>query len=211
VTSAGRTQWSKHASGRRHLRWQRGDAGDTLIEILFAVVIISLTVAAVMGALTTTITGSAEHRQLATDDTLVKSFAESVKYQLQLRTSPAPAFENCSTSKTGSQVLSDYIITIPPWNSPIRGYPTGYQAHIVTDPAKGLEFWDASSKNFVFANAVATCAPNSADSSGIQRVTVQAIAPNGVTVALSVIVRDPNFGSNYCNVYKAAIGATCSP
>jgi large repetitive protein len=59
-----------------------------LIEVLLAVVVISLTAVALLGGLVTAITSSAEHRSLASIDTLLKSFAETAKYQIEEQPSP---------------------------------------------------------------------------------------------------------------------------
>jgi type II secretory pathway pseudopilin PulG len=78
-------------------RWSRRDeAGDTLIEVLIALLVIGVTTAALLGAFATSISASAEHRNLATIDTLLKSFAETATYQIQLQ--PNPLFASCAGS-----------------------------------------------------------------------------------------------------------------
>lgn len=87
------------ARGRQRSRASNTDSGDTLIELLIAMVIIGLTVSALLGALVTSLAGAADHRSFATLDSLVKSFAETAKYQIQLQpntSTSAPLFTNCS-------------------------------------------------------------------------------------------------------------------
>ena len=84
---------------------ERGEAGDTLIEILIAIVIISLSVVALLGTLTETVTSSAEHRSLSTLDTLLKSFAEAVKYDVQYQPVATSIYTECATNY---QVVSVY-------------------------------------------------------------------------------------------------------
>jgi type II secretory pathway pseudopilin PulG len=54
------------------------DRGESLIEILVAVLILGLTVAAVMGGLLTSVKVSDLHRKQATAGADVRSYAESV-------------------------------------------------------------------------------------------------------------------------------------
>ena len=53
--------------------------GDSLIEIIFAIVVIGLVVSSVVAAISTSENGSAAHRQMVTGDTVIRSYAESVK------------------------------------------------------------------------------------------------------------------------------------
>jgi type II secretory pathway pseudopilin PulG len=80
------------------------ECGDTLIEILVALIIIGITVVALMGVMTTSITSSAEYRSLATVDTVLKNFADAFKTEIQLQTNPS-VYTNCATSY---QVASEY-------------------------------------------------------------------------------------------------------
>ena len=64
-------------------RWRNAtgeaDRGDTLVELLIAMVILAITVAALLGALIASTAGSVEHRSLASLDSILKSFADSVQ------------------------------------------------------------------------------------------------------------------------------------
>jgi hypothetical protein len=81
------------------------EAGDTLLEVLIAIVVIAIGVVALLGALTTSITSSATYRSLATLDTLLKSFSEAVKYDVQLQPAATSQYQNCASSY---QVVSEY-------------------------------------------------------------------------------------------------------
>ena len=59
------------------------DAGDTLVEIMIAVVIIGISAAGILGGLAAVLGSSGTHRSLTTLDAIVKSFAETAKYQIQ--------------------------------------------------------------------------------------------------------------------------------
>jgi Tfp pilus assembly protein PilV len=98
-------------------RWQSttshmsaSEAGDTLIEVVIAVLVIALTAAALLGAITTSIVSSAAHRNLSTDDTLLRSYAEEVQYEVEQR--PTPLYQTCAATYS---VLPNFTV------------PTGYQ------------------------------------------------------------------------------------
>ena len=75
----------------RHRR--RDERGDTLIEVLFAVVIIALAAGPLIGALLESIAASAEHRGLATADTLLQTFAETAVSEIQTSPLPGTAYQ----------------------------------------------------------------------------------------------------------------------
>jgi hypothetical protein len=77
------------------------EAGDTLVEVLLALVVIALTAVAILGAFATSISASSEHRTLATSDTALRSFAETFTYDVRLApvTPQNPAnWVGCATS-----------------------------------------------------------------------------------------------------------------
>ena len=80
-----------------HGRRARDELGDTLIEVLIAVIIIGLAVGPLLGALVEATAGSSEHRALATDDTLLESFAETAKSHVELAAS-TPGFTGCAST-----------------------------------------------------------------------------------------------------------------
>jgi type II secretory pathway pseudopilin PulG len=98
-------------SEERNLR--RSEAGDTLIEVLIAIVVIGITAVGLLTGFATSISASAEHRSLATDDTILKSYVESATYQIQQQ--PNPLFQTCATTYSPT-------FTIPPGDS---GYTVG--------------------------------------------------------------------------------------
>lgn len=102
-------------------RWRRdhgrADAGDTLIEILVAITIMGLTVVAILGALMTSTSASVEHRSLTNLDGILKSFAESARYQIETQQSvggSGPAFTNCSSIANYNVVGNPYPSSGPP-------------------------------------------------------------------------------------------------
>ena len=57
---------------------RRSEAGDTLIEVLLAIVILGIASVAILLAFATTISGSAEHRTLTTADTVLEDCRREV-------------------------------------------------------------------------------------------------------------------------------------
>lgn len=154
---------------------RRSEAGDTLIEVLLAVVILALSVSALLGALVTSISSSAEHRSLADLDTVLKSNAESVKYEVELQSGGSAWFSDCApvtSTSYGSHVLS--------FNT-----PSGYSMQLTS-----IQYWNSTSDKFEATSVDSTsCLLNSADQSGYQLLTFTGTAPNGVSQTLHVGVR----------------------
>jgi fibronectin type 3 domain-containing protein/type II secretory pathway pseudopilin PulG len=86
-----------------------GDRGDTLVEVLVAVVIIGMAVAALLGTLLTTTSASVAHRSTTSFDTYVASFAETARNQIELQayngSSSGPTFTACTTASPVSYDL----------------------------------------------------------------------------------------------------------
>ncbi len=144
-------------------------AGETLIELLLAIAIIMIAVTAVLGALVTSVSASGQHRSLAAIDTLLKSYAESAKYQIELQS--GPRYQDCATASTYASLAWTY----PP------GYTSGYSVGVTN-----VEPWDVTSKQFDTAHSGAC-------TNGLQRLTIVATGPTGATDTLQIVVRNPAF------------------
>lgn len=161
---------------RRH-----SESGDTLIEILISLVIIALAVVALLAALTTSITSSTEHREIAVNDTMLKSLANQATYSIEFNTSSPGVFQACAAP-------SHYSNTNIGWTDPSQ-YP-GYHASITQ-----VVYWNPSTNKFDSSVSQATCNGYSATQKGIQELVIVSTANNGngPSLALTAIVRDPNF------------------
>jgi type II secretory pathway pseudopilin PulG len=160
---------------------QSNEDGDTLVEVLIAVVIMGLTVSALLGALIVSITSSAEHRSLADLDTVLKSNAENVKNLIQIQPPANAMFADCAVV-TGTT----YSPPTGPTSSPFTfSAPTGYSIRI-----SGISYWDSATNQFDAVSSTA-CQANPNDQTGFQLLTFSATAPNGVSQTLSVGVRAP--------------------
>src|SRR5580704_5144831 len=85
-------------------RSRRSESGDTLIEVLLAVVILGIASVAILLAFATSISGSAEHRNLTTMDTVLRTAAEEAISQIQQASSTQ--WGNCSPNPTDTSVVT---------------------------------------------------------------------------------------------------------
>ena len=103
----------KRISGRVSLQGfdDQKDRGDTLIEILMTVAVISIAVVALIGGLLTTVSASTTHRNFANADTALRSFAEAAKYAIETApsngASSGPQFTQCAPSASSYKVAGD--------------------------------------------------------------------------------------------------------
>lgn len=154
----------------------RSEAGDTLVEVLVAMLILGLSATALLGALATGITSSAEHRSLANLDTVVRSFSEQAKYDIELQPS-SPWYADCATVSGQNYVTNNGATT----NTVTYIPPSGYSVNFT-----GIQYWNGSIDQFEASNAACNVPT---DQTGFQLLTIQATAPNGSAEVLSFAVR----------------------
>jgi type II secretory pathway pseudopilin PulG len=143
------------------------DRGESLIEILVAVLILGLTVTAVMGALLTSVKVSDIHRKQATGGADVRSYAESVK-----RAVAAGGYQPCATPSAYLPVAGTAATAVHFTAS------AGF-----TPTVTRVEFWSDSGPGTPWT-WTSTCAPDW----GLQRVTLQVASADGRAREQSVIV-----------------------
>src|SRR5205807_937704 len=73
-------------------RLGRGERGDTLVEVLVAIVIVGVAFVAILGGMATSIVGSDIHRKQSTEETALASLAEAMKDD------QAVPYANCATT-----------------------------------------------------------------------------------------------------------------
>jgi type II secretory pathway pseudopilin PulG len=107
---------------------ERSETGDTLIEVLIALVVIGVTAVSILGAFATSISATSEHRTVATADSVVRSFAETFTYDVRLQGPPSgPQWTGCASASpltpnyaaivstfNASSAANGYVIAIPP-------------------------------------------------------------------------------------------------
>jgi type II secretory pathway pseudopilin PulG len=94
-----RSRVATPATDGRHVR--SPDAGDTLVELLVAITIISICVVGLIGGLAAAVGSSGNHRSLTTLDAAIKSFAEQARYEVQLQPASGgagPVFTRCTST-----------------------------------------------------------------------------------------------------------------
>jgi type II secretory pathway pseudopilin PulG len=222
------------AALRRGIARRRSDAGDTLIELLVAITIIGLSVAAILGGLASALGSSGTHRSLTNLDAILRSYAEVARYDIQMR--PAnqggPLFWPCVPA-------SYYVVASAPY--PASGAPgttvtvfgsgftgvTGIQTATVKDSAGVTTTVAASVQVNVAGNFTATFALPGGLNSGAASVKITDgnnsanaastfdINPSATTVNASSLA---NFqvgitGIQYWNgtSFQAACGDTRAP
>jgi type II secretory pathway pseudopilin PulG len=163
------------------------ERGDTLIEILVAVVVIALAVTAIVGALVAGIGASGQHRNLTVEDTLLKSYADTAKQQIELQSpaiDPGPLFQDCAdanyyNAKVQFQVPASYATSTASTGSSVSTAATGYTVAVTK-----VWYWNAAASTF---DKSASCP------SDLQLIWVTATAPGGATQQLSFVVRNPSY------------------
>lgn len=89
-------------------RSNESEAGDTLIEVLVALIVIGLTCVAVLGAFATTLAATVEHRNLAKNDAILRSFVETANYDVWL--APSPDYVPCALAGDYGTIASNYAV-----------------------------------------------------------------------------------------------------
>ncbi len=174
------------------------EAGDTLVEILIALVVIGITATALLGAFATTISASAEQRNLASADAFMRSFVDAATYDISL--SSSPAFVACATTvpATYSQIAtnasnSTFAVTITGISAPPNGcsasQPAPEQISAKVNSPQGASdsttfvVYPPSATLAAIATSVTSLSPNHGSAAGGTTVT---ISGNGFTAAQSV-------------------------
>lgn len=114
-------------------RADRSESGDTLVEVLLALAVIALTATALLGAFTTSISATAQHRNVVTLDTVLKSYVEQVTNQLQQQTSTSPTFIPCATA-------SQYMAFSQLQFTPVSANGHTYSATLSLDPSQPIQY-----------------------------------------------------------------------
>ena len=161
-------------SSRGDARGNPNEAGDTLIEVLLAIIVLGLAGVALLSAFASVIGGSVSYRHLATAEIVAKNFAESATYQIQL--APTPLFAPCTTM-SGTATTSSKIT--------YGGTQLDYQ------PPQGYS---------VTVTQIQYLTNNSSFGSGCvstqyqpQLISARTAGPNGSQATLSFVVDDPMY------------------
>jgi hypothetical protein len=117
------------ADAATHDRSRFNEAGDTLVEVLLALIVLGLASVALLIAFSTSISASAEHRRLATSDIVLSAVSQqaiaSINSQLNL-------FTTCQT-------LSYFQSNVGPLNATVSGY---------TVQITNVQYWNSTLASF---------------------------------------------------------------
>jgi Tfp pilus assembly protein PilV len=162
------------------------EAGDSLVEVLIALVVLGLAGVALIGAFTTVIGASAEHRTLSTSDVVLKDFAESATNEIQLQQGPAPypLFAPCTVpagTATPATTTNTHIS--------YAGSPLSYQ------PPVGFSV-QITDTQYLYNNSTFQTSGCDSTQDWPQLITAKATGPNG-SASLSFVVADATYESSY--------------
>lgn len=152
---------------------RRGEGGDTLVEVLMSLLILSITVVSLLVAFSTAFASSAEHRNLAVTDTVLRSVAEQVYSAFQQTSSPV--FAACG-STTPVPVTTYYNSMLTQALTPPSPYASTYSASITS-----VYYWSGSN----FSLTSSTCTTGTTVP---QELTVQVLGPQGQSESVALVM-----------------------
>lgn len=157
------------------------EAGDTLIEVLITLIIISLCGLSLMTAFSATISGSAQQRSLAGNDVILRTVTEAAFSQIQQN--QPPWYDPCATTSTYN---NDFQLFLKNQGSnPLL--PTGYTVTLTmqNEVLGSSGTWQPSDASTPLAGcSTMTMAP--------QLVTANVTAPNGTFDQTEFVVNGRN-------------------
>lgn len=173
---------------------RRSESGDTLIEILIALAVIGIAATAILLAFATSISGSGNHRNTVTLDTMLRTASAEVTAAIQQQ--PNATFSSCS----GAYTVNNQVGGIPLPN------PTGQPVNPYTATITGAQYWEASATPPQFTSVVTptTSCPAGVTGGGPQLLTVSVThtSNGGVTSStITTVVDNPTAppGASNCN------------
>jgi hypothetical protein len=175
----------------------RSENGDTLIEVLMALLVLGLAGVALIGAFTTVMGASSEHRTLSTNDVVLKDFAEAATYQIQLQ-QPTPLFLPCATlSGTATNA------------APSMTYSSGASSHTISFTPPINYSVQVTQVQYLYNNTTFQTASCNSAQYWPQLITAIATGPKG-SASLSFVVSDPQH-ENYVTPTSSTTTTTTIP
>jgi type II secretory pathway pseudopilin PulG len=160
---------------------QSDERGETLMEILVALVVLSVGVIALMGGLGIAVFGSSLHRNQSDADAALVMGLETVKARNFVPCATWSSLPYSATPTAGSQYASSHYASWPtytPQTVPSPAPTTGY--FVVTTKA-----WDGS--QFYTVSPSTPCPPTPTDV--VQQVTITAVSPGGRAQQQTAVVK----------------------
>jgi type II secretory pathway pseudopilin PulG len=155
-------------------RKRQDDSGETLVELLLTITILSITVVSVLGAVLIAVDSSSLDRRAVQGQSLLESWGESVVE----RTTDA-TYATCATTASYPSQWAYYPQSA---GGPLQNLPSGFTASV-----SNVEYWSGT--------AFVTSGCTAANDTGVQRVTLRMVVGAtvypGLTSEYSVVVRKP--------------------
>ena len=148
-------------------RVERSERGDTLIEVLLALIVLGLTSVALIVAFSTTISASAQHRRLASADIAINDYSQQVIAGIEANQN----LFTCSPALSVSQYISELQIPSPAPYSPT-----------ITN----VQYWSPSPPPY----------PTSCIANDSELITVS-VNSGSKNQTMQFVVDSPTSGSNY--------------
>jgi type II secretory pathway pseudopilin PulG len=150
-------------TGRRHQR-EASEDGDTLIEVLIALFVLSMSSVAIILAFATSISSSAEQRNLSSVDTVLRSATQEAITQMQQNS--GSYFGSCPAQGQPPQAES---LEFPDLTS-------GYSAQVTS-----VSYWDSTQMTY----------DSSCTANATQLIAITVTSPKGNTYHISAVVGNP--------------------
>jgi type II secretory pathway pseudopilin PulG len=159
------------ACRRKANRDRYDERGDTLLEILFTLIVLSIAVVALIVTFETGISASVDHKSLAANDVVLRQVEEQAFYQIQQQ--PTPLYKSCATNDP-NPVTGPYVPHIT-----YSSLPTGYS--VTMNP---VQYWDTTTPPGQFDS---NCPVGSTSP---QLISLTLTAPNGSIATTTFVVDD---------------------
>jgi type II secretory pathway pseudopilin PulG len=157
---------------RRGRRGPHGEQGETLIELLVTIAIMSTAVVAIVGGLMVAIRVSDLHRKQVTAGAAVRAFAEKLEQAVDGTPS---GYVDCASTASYTSIANA-----------ITTQYAGFTATITSADGHPIKYWNSSTSTFV-----TTCPETD---QGLQQISIQVSGTSSmgkVTEKLNVVLRKP--------------------
>ena len=152
---------------------RRDEDGDTLIEVLLALVVMGITVLAILAAFMTSLSSSSTLRTFAVNDSMLRTVSEQVVAEFQ----QGNVYLACpnATPASYTSALGSALSIPPPYST------AGYSAAI-----SAVTYWDGAG----FTGTATTCTPStSSNPSDVpEQLTITITGPNSFSVSTTFVV-----------------------
>lgn len=146
-----------------------GDCGETLIEVIIAMLILGIVFVAILAGLGTSIATSLFHKKQATAQTIARDFGEYMQF--------TASYHDCGSAADYSTDVDNFksAYALPDGSHPLTGGSPTYAVSIT-----GLSYWDGNSAPAAFVGSCST-------DKGAQRFTLNVTTSSGTRITDNVV------------------------